>query len=438
MTKGVSRRGFLAGLGASVLAGPFVRLLLPGAGRARAAVPPARAKRLLVLFSPNGTIPDRWRPTPTTDGGLAFAPGSILEPLAAHRDELLVLGGLDFHNATNHEGGMAAMLTNGGGLQTASSGRSVDQVVAAAIGGGTRFASLELGVQTSAWGGGVQTRMSYSGPGSFVTPDDDPLHVFDRLFGDVLGDDAAKRRARRQSVLDLVNGELVDLHGRLGRAEQLKLEAHLQALRDVERAVLAADAGSCSPAPLDLPGGVTYDNDRFPDLVRAQMRLAVTALSCGLTRVASLQLAHTIAPTVFSWEGLSDGHHTLSHSGDGDADGVADFVTAERWFAEQVAFLIELLRQTPDPDAPDSDRTLLDETLVLWAKEMGDSRLHVCTSVPFVLIGPAGGAVRTGRYLDLGGRSHAHLLVSVCQAFGLPLETFGDPAAGAGALSEIA
>ena len=100
--------------------------------------------------------------------------------------------------------------------------------------------------------------------------------------------------------------------------------------------------------------------------------------------------------------------------------------------------MTELLLSYPDPDAPDGDGTLLDGTLVLWAKEMGDSRLHVCTSVPMVLIGPAGGALRPGRYLDLGGRSHSHLLVSVCQAFGIPMQTFGDPENGSGPLSELA
>src|SRR5690606_30692369 len=111
------------------------------------------------------------------------APASILEPLRPRRADLVVIDGLHFHGADNHEGGQAAMLTNGGGGDSPTGGASIDQVVAGAIGGDSRFRSLELGVQTSAWGGGVQTRMCYRGPGQMVTPDDDPAHVYERLFG---------------------------------------------------------------------------------------------------------------------------------------------------------------------------------------------------------------------------------------------------------------
>ena len=45
--------------------------------------------------------------------------------------------------------------------------------------------SLEFGVQTSAWGGNVQTRMSYGGPGLYVPPDDSPKSAFERMFGDI-------------------------------------------------------------------------------------------------------------------------------------------------------------------------------------------------------------------------------------------------------------
>ena len=124
-----------------------------------------------------------------TGAGYSFAAGSILEPLAARTDDLLVISGLDFHRADNHEPGMAAMLTNNGAGGDVGAGASVDQYIASAIGGDTKFQSLEIGVQTSAWGGNQQTRMCYSGPGQFVTPDDNPIsiyhgfrHIIDYLF----------------------------------------------------------------------------------------------------------------------------------------------------------------------------------------------------------------------------------------------------------------
>ena len=233
-----TRRQFLASLGATTLAAPFTRLL---SGTARA---DGLARRLIVFATPNGTVPSRLWPTGSTTD-FAFGAGTALEPLTAIQDKVTVVRGLNFHNATNHEGGMASMLTNGGGVDTATGGMSLDQVVAAQIGGATRFPSLELGVQTSAWGGSNQTRMSYMGPGQYVTPDDNPVNVYQRMFGDVLGgeEEAARLRARRGSVLDVVSGELGDLRSRVGAEERIKLDTHLDAIAAMEQALqLAAQA----------------------------------------------------------------------------------------------------------------------------------------------------------------------------------------------------
>jgi hypothetical protein len=421
----VSRRGFTAGLGAALLAAPFVGLL--SRTRRAGAATGTHAKRLVVFFSPNGTVPARWRPT-GSETAFSFPAGSILEPLAAHRERLVVVEGLQFVGANNHEGGMAAMLTGSGSAGDESRGMSVDQYVAAAIGGTTRLRSLELGVQTSAWGGSVQTRMSYSGAGQFAPPDDSPRGVYSRLYGDAMPGGADVVLARRQSVLDAVKGDLGDLRTRLGTEEQHKLDQHMTSLRELERVL---GGGSCSGGTpvADLP---IHANDNFPAIGKTQMDLLVASLACGATNVASIQWAHTVAPTVFTWLGQSEGHHGLSHMDDGNTAGVAAFVLAERWFATQFAYLLDKLAAAPDPEGGGS---LLDTTLVVWAKEMGDSRAHVCTEVPFVLAG--GGAFTPGRYLRTGGAAHAKLLVSICQAMGLVNTTFGNPAAGSGPLAGL-
>lgn len=419
-----TRRHFMAGLGASLLAAPFCQLLAPRPARAMGS-----ARRLLIFFSPNGTVHRFWRPQRLAEGFL-FPEGSILEPLTPHLSDLVVLDGLDFYTGDNHEGGMAAMLTNAGGADTETGGRSLDQVAAAHLGEGLRFPSLEFGVLTDIWGSSRQTRMSYSGPGRLVHPDADPRRAFSRMFGDLDADQAraARRAARRRSVLDIASSELRDLRGRLGQEERHKLDAHLDSLHSVEQSLFANV--SCQPptTPQQLNPG---RNDEVPAICDAQIDLAVTALACGMTRVASVQLSHTVSPVVFSWVGNTEGHHSLSHSDDRNTHGLQQLVAAERWCAQQFAALLTRLKQTP---APDHDGSLLDDTLVLWAKEMGDSRAHNCRSVPFVL---AGGGFRGGRYLQLGGQSHSKLLVSACHALGLTNQTFGDPNTAQGPLEEL-
>ncbi len=103
----------------------------------------------------------------------------------------------------------------------------------------------------------------------------------------------------------------------------------------------------------------------------------------------------------------------------------------ERYFAEQFAYLLDQLKKTPDP----LGGMLIDNTQVLWCKELGDSRLHDSNSVPFVLAG--GKYFKNGRYLKFAGAPHQKLLVSVCQSLGLENQTFGDPSKGTGPLDGL-
>jgi hypothetical protein len=425
----IGRRTFGAAIGASLVAGSFLDVARGAPAVRRAA---KIAKRLVVFFTPNGTVHRYWRPSGSGEN-FSFVAGGILEPLAAHKAELVICDGIDFVGFDNHAPGMAGMLTGNGGASSATRGMSVDQYVAANLGGGTRFDSLEFGVQTSAWGGQVQTRMSYSGAGTFVTPEDRPRNAFRRMFGEVTGDptELDKLALRKRSILDAVKADLADLYPRLAREDQMKLEQHLDALRKTEKGMTGGAACASPPSPTEID---PYANDNFPAVGRAQMDLLVMALACGLTRVASLQWAHTVSPTVFRWLGLSEGHHDLSHKDDSNIRGVADFVTSERWFAEQFAYLLGALAAAPEPGQSGS---MLDHTLVVWAKELADGRRHDGKSVPFILAGKAGGYLRTGRYSSFTGAPHQKLLVSICHAMGLTNLTFGDPTHGTGPLDGL-
>ena len=426
----IGRRQFAAGLGASLLASPLLRML---SGEAHAAAPFAR--RLIVFFTPNGTVHQHWRPS-GTETDFTFPVGSVLEPLTPHRANLLVCDGIDFLQVDNHDGGMANMLTGGGTAQSATGGMSVDQFLARKMGQSSRFQSLEFGVQTSLWGATRSTRMSYSAPGVFASPEDNPRNAFQRLFGALGGDATAaqKQLQRRKSMLDLVRGELGELSQRVGAEEKRKLEQHLESLRQTERGLtepVAVPGCSSATAPLAMDA---MANANFPAVGRAQTDLLVSALACGMTRVASLQWSHTVAPQVFTWAGVNEGHHELSHKGDSNTAGVANFIKCERWFAEQFAYLLSALKARPDLEG---GGTMLDTTLVLWAKELGDSRLHTCRSVPFVLAGGTSSYFRFGRYLRYSGASHQKLLTSVCHALGVTLDAFGDASRSTGPLSGL-
>ena len=55
---------------------------------------------------------------------------------------------------------------------------------------------------------------------------------------------------------------------------------------------------------------------------------------------------------------------------------------------------------------------------------------HTHDQMPFVLAGRAGGSLRTGRVFDFGYRRHSDLLVTIANAMGDGLTSFGQASAG--------
>jgi hypothetical protein len=130
-----------------------------------------------------------------------------------------------------------------------------------------------------------------------------------------------------------------------------------------------------------------------------------------------------VAQTRFTWLGITEGHHDLSHRGDDDAAAVDRLTRINTWYAQQLAALVTRLKQTPDG----SGGTLFDGTLILWCNELSKGNTHSRNAAGYVLAGSAGGAIRTGRFLDFSAapQPHNNLLVSLLNAMGAPDTRFG-------------
>jgi hypothetical protein len=427
------RRQILQALGLGALVSPFVPLL--DAHALEAAFP----KRLVLFYTPHGTIYDNWKPSGTVS---TFTLGPILLPLAPLQRKINVLDGLQItHSAVrapSHTEGIGLTWT-GSNLSQGSAfnfqgypfdwvdGPSVDQVIAKSA--ATRFPSLELGVNSGS--NAPNNRMIYSGPRQPVQPETSPLKAFNRLFtGFVSGpnpDPAADRlRAEKKSVLDLVSGQLSRVRGSVGAADQQKLDAHTTAIREIEtRLGATGPIVSCAkpaapPAATDVPGVLT-----------AQLDVLAAALACNLTSVASLQLKvgdNDNAP--YPWLGVTEGHHPLSHSGDGDTAARDKLTKIYTWYADRLAYFLAKLDAIPEGNG-----TVLDNTLVVWSSEVGKGNNHSFSKLPVVLAGGLGGAVVTGRYLQYNNVPHNRLLVALCHAMGLDqVQKFGSTDQGMGSL----
>jgi hypothetical protein len=69
---------------------------------------------------------------------------------------------------------------------------------------------------------------------------------------------------------------------------------------------------------------------------------------------------------------------------------------------------------------------------MVWGNELSLGNSHSHTEIPFMLLGSAGGRLRTGRYLQFGSQPHNRLLVSLLQVMGVDATTFGHRDFGGG------
>jgi hypothetical protein len=457
--KRISRRTVLRGAGGIAIALPLLEAMLPR--RSHAFGGEGFPNRFVVVFSPNGTIQERWTPIGSaTDYTFVDAanpdPLRILAPLEPHKADLLVIEGLDMQSrghgpgGNGHDMGMGHMLTANVLVEGPSgygefshlpdgsvAGPSIDQAVADVIAGTTPYRSLEFGVDSYLdTARQLTSRMCYRGPFEVLPPENDPVANFDRLFLELDADEAevAALRAKRRSVLDKVGDDFEKLNVKLGSADRMKLEAHLDAIREVEMALENQHGllpGCIQPVQ---PQEMDYEaNDNFPAVGRAQMDLLVMALSCDLTRVASLQWSVAQSGVSFNWLGIGDGHHGMSHEADDNPTIREQLVAINHWYGEQFAYLVQKMK-----DVDELDGTLLDHSLALWVNEQGNGDLHSPEEIPFVLAGRASGAVEPGRWLTYQDRAHNDLYVSLLRAFGqTDATTFGLAEVCAGPLDEV-
>lgn len=438
----LSRRGFLGGTCAGLAGLPMLSNLV---GRAvRAADEGVFAKRLLVFFTPNEPIDrDHWKPEGSGDEFALTSLPAMMGGLAPHMQDLVLVGDLDMKTRdkeTHGAGhvGIGHMLTGrvvspygSGNGDFWASGISVDQHVAKHLG----VDALTLGVIPG--GASGNSRISYTGADEPVHPLTSPDEAFDSLFEDTMlpPDELAALRARRLSVLDRVVGDLRSLDGRLPSEARDKIDFHLGLVRDLEDKLAQDTLITCEPEP--VASGPNYEaNANFPLTAQRQIDLMVQALACGITDVGSLQLGNTGAGHLTPlWPDygvdINKDCHNIAHDYNQGAGGAAadNRVALETFFFDVFGYLLDRLAAVPE--GPDGER-LLDNTLVLWCKNIGYN--HAGREMLYMLAGGAGGALQTGRFVSFDGRPHNDLLVSVCNLMGMDDTTFGDPELCNGAL----
>lgn len=406
-----SRRTFLRGLAGSALALPAFRSL----GQAPATAP----KRFISVYMPQNETDDF---LPATTGRNFSFEGTYLEAFEPYKDRCIVIKNMQGKHG--HQGGHAEHLTGFGGTSDSRplGGPSICQLIAG------RYAE-EVPVPFLGTVSGSERHSGANGNTTAWTADAlpipaiyEPRVAFERVFGPVggmAGNDGSesRRRSRRRSLLDNLLEDYRRLEGRLSSEDRRLLDEHASLIRDQERALQTApmsiDCDSLPGAPPETEtptwssGDVVAKNQHYMDIT-------ARAFACDLVRVSTM-----IFMGMNHGVGLSGPQfHDVAHQAVPDA--AAQHFAVRAFTAEQLLRLIRALDSIVEGDG-----TALDNTVILWAPELGlwesgrPGNSHLRNQVPALLIGGCGGFFDTGQFVDLEGVAYPRLLLTVVHAMGL-------------------
>ncbi|MEM6989503.1 MAG: DUF1552 domain-containing protein [Myxococcota bacterium] len=424
----INRRSFLTGLGGAAVALPFLEAMLPR--RAWAATgTPCRYVSMFGGVEQNNCVPSGTGAGYTMPGGLAS--------LEAVRDHVMIVSGTQIEGtgpsgvtppggkSNPHHGNVMRPLLTG---HASSEGNKIvnestpDQLVADLHGGDTQFRSLEYRVQPAGYrqGPGVlSTTMSYDGSQAKVAQKS-PQLAYESLFAGFVPPDAdpadlqaqQKLLERKLSVLDLVKEHGDSLVSQVSRFDRQRLERHFDEIRDLETRladitpVPVGDDCQQLPPPEPDPSQEDFPNTEHggtsgysgeDERGKVLVDLIHMALTCELTRVASLLITHEQCMMSLDplW-GVPYEMHDITH-----VDSVPnrfevwDGITS--WHAGFFARLVQKLADTPEP----TGGSMLDSTVVVLMHSGGTSG-HGCNNMVFPVAGPSS-HLRIGEHVSLTG-----------------------------------
>ncbi len=477
MKRSVNRRAFLRTIGVGLAALPFARLLENSHAQAAGEALP---QRLIGVYHPHGVAAELFtmRDTDTeTVFNLTYT-DSPLQPFddaatygKSFKDKIVVIEGIDLLSEANGHDTGGTILTGSRVNAGLPQNSSLDQFLAVekGLGSTTRVTSVALAVGNKELKAGET--LSFGVGGAPISKIIDPVLAFDLLFkGAVVGTDpAALAEAERQrklgmSLIDYVNGDVKRLRARVAPREQQKLDQHLDALRELEKQFQSmSSGGGCSvpTRPTAFPKLERYNGGEpyFDAITDLHIDLLALAMGCDITRFATLvmnDLSYAANPLGLPEDNHGAVAHTYSSSpignsgnpvGDGNPETWKPLAKFNKYSYGKVARLMQRLDQAG----------VLDSTLIYASSDMGNPAAHSTRNAPTLLAGGLNGKIRMGRRLkfrtdcplgtwcsqtgpDYQTVSNNRLLVSIAQAFGVDIDTYGtqpDPKYTTGALTEL-
>lgn len=400
----MNRRHFLRAAG--------VTLSLPALESLAGDAKPVR--RMVCICAPLGMHAEFFFPG---QSGRGFTLSPYLETVKDLRDDFTVISGLAHPGVGSTHDSIYSFLTaarhpeNRAGFRNSI---SLDQFAAEKIGGLTRFPSLSLTSEGFS--------LSWTRSGAMVPAESWPATVFARMFLEGRPDEVqtqARRLSDGLSILDTVREQAKRLQPKLGARDREKMDEYFTSVRELEQRMTVAEEWSKKPKP-KIEAEPLKNNMNSADLIgkaRLMFDLSHLALQTDSTRLITMMLLGT--SSVPPIEGVSMGHHDLSHHGQ-DPTKIAQLRTVETELMKVVSEFLTKLKASNDQGG-----SLLDGTQVFFSSNLGNASNHSTKNLPVLL---TGGGFNHGQHLAFSGDGApplSNLYVSMLQRLGIETDKFG-------------
>lgn len=403
--------------------------LLPIVGPERVAAQVVRPQRFMMYQWPNGVNKDAFFPS----GGMIDATKPLLQPFAEKNliGKMHMPIGLVYQHwvdggkaSKGHDTSVSLLTGTFNGYV-----ESLDTKISNKIAETNQLPRkrLTLGVQAR---GTDSSNTSFNEDGQLVTQELDPYKLFNELFSGpgMPVENLEAIRARKQSLLDFVERDLEQFSARLDATDRVKVEAHLTAVRELETDLQALgaplDCGTVDPGPVQEIGSM----ENFDGHLRLMSDLVAAAFACDVTRVVTLDPCDGQMNKVLPFIG-KDWHDVAHAQNDGSRD---QKLRTDTFMLAEVAYIADRLNALDEGGV-----SVLDNTLIYCTNLMEDGSSHYVGNLPTLLLGSAGGKIKTGGVAtDLGPRPQNTALTAFAHAFGLDVPYIGDNKYP-GVLSEI-
>ncbi len=267
------------------------------------------------------------------------------------------------------------------------------------LGADTPYPYINLGVMSN--GRGQITRDA----GSPVNYEDNPFVVFNRLFGN--GGSSSGSQSLRLNVVDAHKEALDALQSKLGVHERQRLDKHLTAIEETEGRLIAIGGGGNQCPAASATEVFPLTSATFTQQAHLQTDILALALSCNLTRSASIGFGNhqgAFSLPELNFQGV---YHQSIHGGQGGSD-YGHYQEMRGHLSGLSAYVIQKLKTDG----------LLDQTVVVELSDMGHADSHAKTNVPNLIAGGGSSILKGNRIVGGAAYDNLHVIHTAAAALG--------------------